>query len=374
MKQTGSLSHSRNSDSSGSDDAPVQRGLGRSSAHIQPPQPEAAMSASAQQLAHRSAHVEESTSEEGSSDEEEALLPLPRDQQSHANRPQSSLSSHRYRTPMASSLMMSAFPEPRIPSPQPHPGFEIPSAFAEPSSASLTSASPPQYPYVPRMYHNMPPTSREMMPSEQTHPYPGSRSASTPFGTRQHPFPSHIPPRPASSRPVIERAIENVQAHLAALTERLEVLESQGSHVWGTHPSSSNLARPSVSPTWPAGRRSPYDAPRDALVWNLDDMGLWTYLIRALSRFQSLLRYLGSFLAHSDRRSPAMIILRRLFLDVSFVLFVLWVARVGWRRSGVRRREVLVALTGLGRALIGASSAGIGGRGGRGRQMVDRGI
>lgn len=301
--------------------------------------------------------------------------PLAQDQQSHANRPQSSLSSHRYRTPMAGSLMMSALPEPHFPASQPHPGFETPSVFAGPSSASLTSASPPQYPYGPQQYPNISQTSREMIPPQHMHPYPGSRPSSTPFGPRQHPFPSHIPPRPASSRPVVERAIENVQAHLAALTERLEVLESRGSHVWGIQPSSSHVARPSVSPTWPGGRRSPYDAPRDSLIWDLEDMGLWTYLIRVVSRFRSVLRYLGSFLAHSDNRNPAMIIIRRLFLDVSFVLFVLCVARLGWRRSGVRRREVLAALRSLGRALVGASPAGMSGRrSGRERLMVNRGV
>lgn len=361
---------------------PVQRGLGRSTTSVPPPssqQPQystAGMSASTQQLPRRShAQVEESTSEEeGSSDDEREELLAPQDQQSRVNRPQSSLSSHhRYRTPMAGSLMMSGIQETHLPDTQPHPGFETPSAFAGPSSASLTSASPPHYAYGPQQYPNIQQTSQHM------HTYSGSGPSSTPFGPRQHPFPSHLPqPRPAS-RPMLERAIENVQAHLAALSERIEVLESGGSHVWGTHPSSSNLARPAVSPTWPGGRRSPYDAPRDgSLVWDPEDMGLWTYLIRLLSRLQSVLRYMGSFLAHSGNRSPAVIVLRRLALDVSFVLFVMWVARIGWRRSGVRRREVLMALRGLGRALLGAgpvAAAAVGARrGGRKRLMVDRGV
>lgn len=48
-----------------------------------------------------------------------------------------------------------------------------------------------------------------------------------------------------------------------------------------------------------------------------------------------------------------MIIIRRLCLDVSFLLCVIAVVGAIWRKSGNRRREVRAALVVLWRAVVG---------------------
>jgi hypothetical protein len=67
--------------------------------------------------------------------------------------------------------------------------------------------------------------------------------------------------------------------------------------------------------------------------------------------------------------SPVLLVVRRLFLDASFVLAVLGLTRWMWRKTGLRRREVYVALGVLWRALVGSDAAPR-----KGRKMVDRGV
>ena len=71
------------------------------------------------------------------------------------------------------------------------------------------------------------------------------------------------------------------------------------------------------------------------------------------------------YLLASEGRSPALIVIRRLFLDLSFILAVLGLVRMGWRRSGVRRREIAVALRVLWRAVVGTPAP---------RALVSRGV
>ncbi|KDQ29054.1 hypothetical protein PLEOSDRAFT_1075883 [Pleurotus ostreatus PC15] len=203
-------------------------------------------------------------------------VPPSRVPQGLPRRPQSSLSSHRYRTPMAGSLAMSPPPiHPAVPETQPLPTYETPSAFAT---------------------------------------------------------------RPAS-RLAIESALENVQAHLTALNERLETLESLS-----FNPSRSRI---SISPRnsgniSPYGRRTPDDN-EDRLEWDVNDMGLWSLILNPLAHGVHQLKNFGRFFIRNEDRSPALIILRRLCLDVSFLLFVLAIVRAIWRKSGVRRRELQIA-------------------------------
>ena len=74
--------------------------------------------------------------------------------------------------------------------------------------------------------------------------------------------------------------------------------------------------------------------------------------------------------SRDETRSPAKAIVRRLVLDVSFLLAVLAVIRALWKRSGVRRREVKAALVILWKALIGASGA----RSSQYRSMSDKAV
>lgn len=360
---TGTGSLSRGSDSSGSEE-PEQRPLvsiyrsGPLPTHLQ-------NNTTNPQAFQRQPYPAETTSDEETSDDEArdgAPAPPTHDHHSQVNRPQSSLSSHRYRTPMAGSMMMTP-PTIPVPATQPHPGFETPSAFAGPSTPSVPSSS--YRPQATTSYGDQ--YSRELT-SPQQHPHHAYsnqpttyRATTAPLAARQHSFPV----RPAS-RIALERAVESVQAHLAALTERIETLESHPNDAWGGYAARSPGAA-SASPTWPGARGIGRGSPRafGGSSWNLDEMGLWSYVLKALVRVVARGQQLVSFLADHEHRSPTLIVVRRLFLDLSFILCVLAVIRSLWRKSGVRRGEVALALRVLWRAVAGHKTP---------RIMVDQGV
>jgi hypothetical protein len=100
------------------------------------------------------------------------------------------------------------------------------------------------------------------------------------------------------------------------------------------------------------GLGSPYDGNGEPF-WDIDDLGMWTIILNPLSRGLEKLRVMSAFFARNKNRSPSMVILRRLCLDVSFFLCVVAIIRALWRKSGVRRREVKSALMVLGKAILG---------------------
>jgi len=151
-----------------------------------------------------------------------------------------------------------------------------------------------------------------------------------------------------------------VQAHLAALNERLESLESMSAH---PHRSTVSLRTRSSSPRYRArGLGSPTD--RGDYEWDLDDLGMWSLVLSPVTRVGATLRQLAKFFATSEH-SPTLIVVRRLCLDASFLFCILWVLRSLWRKTGVRRREVKLALKILGRALMGRQQE---------RSLVNRGV
>ena len=261
-----------------------------------------------------------------------------------SNRPSSSLSSHRYCTPLAGSLAMSPPPQ-GLPTIQPHPGFETPSAFAEPSPVSS-----PSYPTMSSYVGVSSESSRTRM-ATPTQVYPALQSYRIPL---PHQPLRDYPTRPASHL-TLERAVENVQVHLAALTERLDSLETLTS-LSRSHPS-GHLASPG------RGTRSPRGG--QPSEWDLDDLGMWSIILNPLSRGLEKLRELANFFLRSEDRSPTSIVVRRLCLDTSFFVCVLIVARLLWRKSGVRRREVRAALVILWRAILGTKPE---------RMMIHRGV
>jgi hypothetical protein len=93
---------------------------------------------------------------------------------------------------------------------------------------------------------------------------------------------------------------------------------------------------------------------------------MWSLVANPVSRGIETLREAATFFARDESRSPTLIIVRRLCLDVSFLVCVLYVIRTLWRKSGVRRREVNAALVVLWRAIIGSKKAP--------RMMVNRGV
>ena len=248
-------------------------------------------------------------------DDESTNLRAP-EQPAASNRPQSALSSHRYGTPALLST-------PAVPSSQPQ-GLETLSAFG----GSVSTLYPQQ--------------SEQAIPRD-TALLPGHSTYRRPPSARPHALSaSGLPHRPPS-RIALERAIEIIQTQLAALSERIESIELH-----------SSVTQPFASPS--RSSRSPSGS-RDIIPWNFDEMGLWAIVFKGIARVLASLRQLAVFLSDNEGRSPTFVVIRRLFLDLSFILCTLALAKTVWRRTGVRRREVGAAIQALWWAVVGKTSA-----------------
>lgn len=252
-------------------------------------------------------------------------------------RPHSSASARHYRTPTANSLLsQTPMGGSNIPATQPLPAFETPSAFPAPA------------PSTPGSMYNIParPNIEPMHLGHRPHSQPLLRPISAGH--------NHSPARPAS-RLTLERAVEHVQAHLAALTERLAVLESRSIH--NSALSSHNGSPRRTSYSYEGGLAGSGRLSRRA-TWDLNDLGMWSYILKPLYRALSFLYKSAHFFASDESRSPTKMIVRRLCLDISFLLCVIAILGAFWRKSGMRRREVKVALVVLGRAMAGSRVPG----------------
>ncbi|KAI6105464.1 ACBP-domain-containing protein [Pisolithus sp. B1] len=233
-------------------------------------------------------------------------------------RPLSSISS-RYRTPLTSTLTTSSPPRrSSVPVMQPLPLFETRSAFG----GSHSSANTPSAGAFTRTSVLLP------LPS-------------------LHNVDSQLQP-PSHAQISLEAAVENVQAHVAALTERLDSIEAL--IVRPLRASGSML--PSLSRS---GSGSPARQQIEPLEWDVEDMGLWAYVLRPTLRGVQIFHRLLNFLLHSENQSPVLMIFRRLCLDISFTLTVLGLLKLAWRKSRARRREISVALGILWAALLGSN-------------------
>ena len=258
------------------------------------------------------------------------------------NRPQSSPSTHRYRTPGTSSTLLST---PVVPASQPQ-GVETLSAFGGPSTATL---SPRPQPYAGQA------ATRDVASPHNQPAY------LRPPSTRSHALSvAGLPHRPPS-RLALERAIESIQTQLAALSERIEIMES---HSFITQPLGSFPGPSRSSPTFTGGGSRSPNGVRDVIQWDFDEMGLWAIAFRALARMLRSLRGFATLLSNNEGRSPTFVVLRRLFLDLSFILCTLTLIKTVWRRTGVRRRAVSAAMRVLWWAIVGKTP----------RNMADRGI
>ncbi|KAG8683856.1 hypothetical protein FRC11_012976, partial [Ceratobasidium sp. 423] len=305
---------------------------------------------------------DDETTESDTDGEAENVPPPPPQPQQRATspptvRPRSSLSSqYQYRTPVArSNVAYSPTHSPTgqgpmpvvagVPLTQPQPRYAAPSAFAplaQQHAALAFSPQQPTHPLHPAYHPHMPP---DVMAPYQGHPHPAY----------QDPPRSRSPPRGTTSMG-LERAIVDIQASLAALRERMESIEQGGSFV----SSYSSHNRQS-----PPRRHSPL---HPMLPFNLDprSFGAWSVILTPIARSVVSARRMLQVI----RRNPTMIIIRRLMLDISFLLALLAVIRACWRRFGGRRREVISALSGIWIALVNGGQAPAR----RERILVDRGI
>ncbi|KAH7343839.1 acyl CoA binding protein-domain-containing protein [Rhizoctonia solani] len=308
---------------------------------------------------------DDGTTESDTDEEAENVLPPPPQSQSQQRatsppivRPRSSLSSqYQYRTPVARSNVAYSPPHSPtgqgpmpvvagVPLTQPQPRYAAPSAFAPLSQQHSALAFSPQQPthslhpsYLP---HMAPP---EVVASYQGHPHPVYQD--TPR--------SRSPPRGSTSMG-LERAVVDIQASLAALRERMETIEQGGSFT--SSYSSGNRQSPQR-------RHSPSNP---MLPFNLDprSFGAWSVILTPLARSVVSVRHMLQVV----RRNPTMIIIRRLMLDISFLLALLAVIRACWKRFGGRRREIISALSGIWIAIVNGGKAPVR----RERILVDRGI
>ncbi|KAF8511167.1 acyl CoA binding protein-domain-containing protein [Gautieria morchelliformis] len=326
-----------------------------------------------------------------SEDDRDEHRPLPgaASQGEPGYRPPSSLSSHRYRTPMAGSTFSPA--PPIVPATQPMPGFTTPSAFggsaspaAVPSSATastfmIAGSYPPSSAYPPHLAHT-PVSPRNIDPRSQLHAHNIIPQRSSTYPTEAF-LPGQI-----DLRAPVERAVERVQAHIAALTERVEMLEAITGRRQIPTLSSSTLLPLGSSRSFLGGPLGP------GRIWDPSQMGLWSFVISPLARIVESLQVLTLFIAYvpvedehhhirdpryrfsaRGRRlsisTPVLLVVRRLLLDASFILTVFGMAGWVWRKTGLRRREVYAALGVLWRALLGSDAAPH-----SGKRMVDKGV
>ncbi|KAH7888020.1 ACBP-domain-containing protein [Phlebopus sp. FC_14] len=272
------------------------------------------------------------SSEDGEHGDEPRELPYVRDS---GQQPRPLSSSSWYRTPITGSLAMSPPPQrASVPAVQPLPNFETPSAFAEPGSVPST--------YPPASH-----TGRHSSPSRDLPPQIRSALPHYKAQTSSRQYSAGGSARPPSRVSLsLEHAVENIQAHLAALTERLDSLESS----IATQPQRSTISLPSRGSS---GRGSPPAHGVESLEWDVDDMGLWSLALKPVLRGVTSLQQLFFFFLRGEHQSPVLIIIRRLCLDISFTLSVLALLRIAWKKSRSRRTEVNAALVLLWGAVIG---------------------
>ena len=295
---------------------------------------------------------------ESSEDDDEGLE---QQQRAALPRPTSAISSQqRYRTPMggmSSGVPVSyspAAPPPNVnanfPMQQPLPRYSTPSAFSptvpEESIGTGTPSIPSSFPttntssYVP------------VHPQQHLQPYSFRAPLQHPVTDPRTPLGMH---RPNSARPPLERAVESVQASLAALRERMDSLEGLRSN--------ASLTRGSASPI---GGLNNYN-PSASLNWDPREMGLWSVILVPLSKIFSRLQHILLILltpTPKGRGNTLRSVTRRILLDATFVWATFLILRSIWRKTGIRRREVNRALKLVIIALLGRKE----------RIMVDKGV
>jgi hypothetical protein len=242
---------------------------------------------------------------------------------------------------------------------QPLPEHSTPSAFA-PSSPSQAA---PSTTYPTSLVQQFSGSQRSPSPRHSAYgpPYRGTPSFQRGFPLGQQ------PPQPQQqvqgSRVSLERAVESMQASLAALHERLEGLET----ALGYGEGAAGISRTSL----PLHHRSRKSSPNQRNSgspwprWNPDNMGAWSLVLRPLVRLENNFRSFAWFVAEADERSPILVMVRRLFLDLSFLIVVLIMFKSIWRRTRSRRSEVYFAMREVWRALTGQKVP---------RVMAERGV
>lgn len=262
-------------------------------------------------------------------------------------RPQSSLSSQvRYRTPRGSSYAPTPVNATPIAPPQPLPRYATPSAFAP---VPLPPPGPPGPPtiasYPTSMSYSAPPMQQPIMTgmTGSSVPHTYTRSATLAHGLQM-------------TRTPLEKAVEAMQASLAALHERMDSMEAA---LYGHSPQTGSVQTPGgrrgiVSPL--RGPMGYFNAATGGTPFDPHQTGAWSIILVPMARILGRVKQLMYFLLYPPEPSKStarLIVIRRLFLDASFVVSVLAAIRAIWRVTGIRRREVALALIGVWYAITG---------------------
>ncbi|KAG8760280.1 hypothetical protein FRC14_003578 [Serendipita sp. 396] len=274
-------------------------------------------------------------------------------------RPGSSISSqNQYKTPLGGSVINAQMPSrvlsPRggggTPSMQPLPEHPTPSAFGPDNSP------PPLFNHPNSLKKQLSGGSQRSisprLPAQHLGPYRGTptfqRNTATVYQS----------PNQAVQLSQLERAVESMQASLAALHERLEGLEG----LLGYGEGNAALSRSSLpshfesNPRRRSGVSSPHRPGNGGPTWPRWDpanMGAWSIVLQPLFRLENNVKVFAHFLANGDEGSPILVMVRRLFLDLSFIVVVLIAFKSFWRRTRMRRADVYAALGEVWRALTG---------------------
>ncbi|KAG8901982.1 hypothetical protein FRC00_003098 [Tulasnella sp. 408] len=261
-------------------------------------------------------------------------------------RPQSSLSSQvRYRTPRGSSYAPTPVNATPIAPPQPLPRYATPSAFAP---VPLPPPGPPGPPtiasYPTSMSYSAPPMQQPIMTgmTGSSVPHTYTRSATLTHGLQM-------------TRTPLEKAVEAMQASLAALHERMDSMEAA---LYGHSPQAGSVQTPGGRRGIVSPLRGPmgYFAGTGGIPFDPHQTGAWSIILVPLARIMGRVKQLVYFLLYPPEPSKStarLIVIRRLFLDASFVLSVLAAIRAIWKVTGIRRREVALALIGVWYAITG---------------------
>ncbi|KAH7103001.1 ACBP-domain-containing protein [Auriculariales sp. MPI-PUGE-AT-0066] len=319
-----------------------------------------------------SARRRNSDSGESSGSEDDAGQPLaPRPVPAHlmnnsrhtflqepTERPLSAVSSaHRYRTPLATSAAAFSPPPPGpmsggligIPEAQPVPRYATQSTFSPVPESPVPSGSIPSSAYPSTTsaggasYHHHhssgAPTPTSYGPSGNFSP--GAHGTVSHLSQLSHYVsPPHQPLIPvhadaASRYYSLETAIQKCQASLAALHERLDILETNGSGTLSRRSNPLFRTRNSGLDASGHGQGGPDEgADSESWHWDAQRYGAWALMLDPLTRGFRALRKMDD----PRQAGPVLLVLRRLMLDASFVLCLLWGLRMLWRRSGVRAR------------------------------------
>ncbi|KAG8810707.1 hypothetical protein FRC17_002821, partial [Serendipita sp. 399] len=303
----------------------------------------------------RASHISyEQVTADDETDEDYDRRPPPSLEQ---RRPGSSISSqNRYKTPLGGSII-GAQPS-RVLSPGAAPGMQPLPEHPTPSAFGPSSPSPPPVNYSTTLGKRLSGGSQRSHSPHLSAQYPGSGPyRGTPSFQRNAiaTLPSN---HQAAQLSQLERAVEGMQTSLAALHERLEGLEGLLGHGEGNAGASrsSFFSRPDSNPRRRSGVISPHRSGNGGSTWPRWDpanMGAWSIILQPISRLENNIKVFAQFLANADDGSPVLVMVRRLFLDLSFLIVVLIVFKSFWRRTRLRRAEVYAALGEVWRALTG---------------------